>query len=111
MQEKSSVTRRALPFAPACASSRNGSEAKGATGPERLAFNRVTTLAKVLNERREAIARRWIERVRGHLSSGRALDEEEVLDSLHAFLDEVVAALEAGTPLDRKSTRLHSSHT
>jgi len=32
-----------------------------------LAFNRLKTLAKVLNERREAIARRWIERVRGHL--------------------------------------------
>jgi signal transduction histidine kinase len=70
----------------------------------------VKTLAKVLNERREAIARRWIERVRGHLSSGRALDEEEVLDSLHAFLDEVVAALEAGTPLQETGTSVAQAH-
>jgi len=68
------------------------------------------TLAKVLNERREAIARRWIERIRGHLSSGRALDEEEVLDSLHAFLDEVVAALEAGTPLQETGTAVAQAH-
>jgi signal transduction histidine kinase len=70
----------------------------------------VTTLAKVLNERREAIARRWIERVRGHLSSGRALDEEEVLDSLQGFLDEVIAALEAGTPLQETGTAMAQAH-
>ena len=68
------------------------------------------TLAKVLNERREAIARRWIERVRGHLSSGRALDEEEVLDSLQGFLDEVIAALEAGTPLQETGTAMAQAH-
>ena len=67
-------------------------------------------LAKVLNERSDAIARRWIERVRGHLSAGRALDEEEVLDSLHAFLDEVIAALEAGIPLPETGTAVAQAH-
>src|ERR1700730_8925018 len=41
MQEKSSVTRLALPFARACASSLIGCEAKVATGPESLAFTRM----------------------------------------------------------------------
>jgi len=70
----------------------------------------VKTLAKFLNERRDVIVRRWIERVRGHLSSGRALDEEEVLDSLHAFLDEVVDALAAGTPLQETGTAVAQAH-
>jgi signal transduction histidine kinase len=67
-------------------------------------------LARFLQEHRNAIARRWIERVRSHLPSGRPLNDDEVLDSLQAFLDEVIAALEAKTPLPATGTSVAQAH-
>ena len=67
-------------------------------------------LARFLQEHRRPIARRWIERVRSHLPSGRPLDDDEVLDSLQAFLDEVIAALEAKTPLRETGSAVAQAH-
>jgi signal transduction histidine kinase len=64
----------------------------------------------MLAERRHSIVRRWIERVRSHLPTGRPLDEEEVEDSLHPFLDEVIAALEAKQPLPQTGSVVAQAH-
>ena len=64
----------------------------------------------MLRERRETLARRWIDRVRAQLPSEHALDEAEVLDSLHLFLDEVVTALEEETPLRIVGSSVAQAH-
>ena len=68
------------------------------------------SLAQTLRNRRESVARRWIERVHDRLPSGRPLDEQEVLDSLHAFLDEVIEALDAKTPLPETGEAIAQAH-
>src|SRR5437667_9518934 len=64
----------------------------------------------MLRERRNPLARRWIDRVRAQLPSEHALDEDEVLDSLHLFLDELVTALEDETPLRGVGSSVAQAH-
>ena len=64
----------------------------------------------MLIERRDSLARRWIDRVRAQLPSEHALDDAEVLDSLHLFLDEVVTALEDETPLRAVGSSVAQAH-
>jgi signal transduction histidine kinase len=70
----------------------------------------VNSLANILRERRDSLARRWIERVRAQLPSEHALDDEEVLDSLHLFLDEVISALAAERPLRTLGSSVAQAH-
>jgi len=70
----------------------------------------VAALSQTLRDRRQSIARRWIERVRSHLPTGRPLDEDEVVDSLYAFLDEVIVALEARQPLPPTGAAVAQAH-
>jgi signal transduction histidine kinase len=70
----------------------------------------VKTLADFVEARREAIARRWLDRVRAQLRSEQALDEDEVLDSLLLFLDEVVQALRRQTPLGESGEGIAQGH-
>jgi signal transduction histidine kinase len=64
----------------------------------------------MLRTRRDAVARRWIERVHAQLPSEHALSEEEILDSLHFFLDEVIAALEGEVPLRPAGSSVAQAH-
>ena len=68
------------------------------------------SLGKFLQENRDSIARRWIERVRGQLPSEHALDDDEVLDSLHMVLEEVIASLEQETPLRGAGASVAQAH-
>jgi signal transduction histidine kinase len=70
----------------------------------------VRPLTQLLRDHRESIARRWIERVRSHLPSGRALDEDEVIDSLFLFFDEMIAAIEADGFLGSTGSAVAQAH-
>ena len=67
-------------------------------------------LSAFVGARRDAIARRWIERVRAELRSEEALDEAEVQDSLKLFLDEVIRAVEEDTTLPGAGRSLAAAH-
>jgi signal transduction histidine kinase len=68
------------------------------------------SLGAFLHHKRDSIARRWLERVRAQLPSEHALDDQEVLDSLHMFLDEAISALEAETPLAGAGASIAQAH-
>jgi signal transduction histidine kinase len=70
----------------------------------------VTTLAAALQEHRHSLARRWLDRVREHLPDERPLDDADVLDSLHLFLDELTAALESDAPLGEVGEGVAQAH-
>lgn len=59
-------------------------------------FPVVTTLAQLLRKRRNSLIERWLGKVRATLPTEQKLDEQELLDSLHHFLDEVIGTLEKG---------------
>jgi signal transduction histidine kinase len=68
------------------------------------------SLGLSLREHRHSLARRWLRRVRERLPDERRLDDADVLDSLHLFIDEVTAALEADVPLGETGTSLAQTH-
>jgi signal transduction histidine kinase len=67
-------------------------------------------LSAFLGARREAIGRRWIDRVRASLRSEEALDDAEIFDSLYAFLEEVIRALDADSTLPGAGRDLAAAH-
>lgn len=72
----------------------------------------MSTLAQLLRERRDPVVARWMHRVRKTLRTERALDDEEVLDSIQFFIDALIASLEKGAGLQEagKSTaQLHGA--
>lgn len=81
----------------------------GATGSEPY-LPRVTTLAQLLKTRRDALVRRWLGKVRASLTTEQKLDEQEILDSFHHFLDEVVVALEKGGALPDLGVSIAQAH-
>lgn len=70
----------------------------------------MTTLGRFLQEHRQPLARRWLGRVRENLPDERSLDEDDVLDSLHLFLDELTAALESEAPLRETGAAVAQAH-
>lgn len=70
----------------------------------------MSTLAELLQKRRDPIIRRWLDKVRASLPSEQKLDEQEILDSLHHFLDEVIAALEGRSALPAAGQAIAQSH-
>jgi signal transduction histidine kinase len=70
----------------------------------------MSPLAEILRTRRESLIRRWLAKCREQLRSERALDEEEVRDSLHFFLDEVIAGLERDGRLPETGAAIAAAH-
>jgi signal transduction histidine kinase len=64
----------------------------------------------MMRERRDSLARRWIDRVRAQLPSEHALDDGEILDSLQLFFDEVITALEEEAPLRTVGSSVAQAH-
>jgi len=70
----------------------------------------VETFAQFLTGHRDSIGRRWLARVRSQLPSEHVLDEQEILDSLFAFLEEVVKGLESEQPLPQLGADVAQAH-
>src|ERR1700730_14044058 len=70
----------------------------------------MTTLAELLKKRREALVHRWLGKVRATLTTEQKLDERELLDSLHHFLDEVIVTLEKGGALPEHGVSIAQAH-
>ncbi|MCA1826079.1 MAG: RsbRD N-terminal domain-containing protein [Myxococcales bacterium] len=67
-------------------------------------------LAQLLKDRREALVGRWLDKVRKLLRSERALDDDEARDSLHFFIDELIATLERGGRLPEAGLAIAEAH-
>ena len=70
----------------------------------------MSALADLLRTRRDALVQRWLGKVRAQLRSEQALDDDEVRDSLHFFLDEVIAGLERDGKLPETGAAVAAAH-
>jgi signal transduction histidine kinase len=67
-------------------------------------------LSAFIGTRRDAILRRWIDRVRAELPSEEALDEAEILDGLKPFLEELIRAMDEDTTLPGAGRAVAAAH-
>jgi signal transduction histidine kinase len=67
-------------------------------------------LARLLKDRRDALVARWLDKVRATLRSERPLDDDEVRDSLHFFIDELILAVERGDRLPEAGRGIAEAH-